>query len=163
MEGTGNLQKTTEVESVMNKDIICTDVVGLVGEPFSIETTSKFDKATLSFKIDQSKLGDTELDNLLFLWYDEDNYKFVELNTIYDEANSLVSIETTHFSRYMVVDKDKWFEAWNEELNYKSISYEVSAVYSVLAVDCSGSMSTYDPITIIPPTGSGSYKPVYSC
>ena len=163
MEGTGNLQKTTEVESVMNKDFICTDVVGLVGEPFSIETTSKFDKATLSFKIDQSKLDDTELENLLFLWYDEDNYKFVELNTIYDEANSLVSIETTHFSRYMVVDKDKWFEAWNEELNYKSISYEVSAVYSVLAVDCSGSMSTYDTITIIPPTGSGSYKPVYSC
>ncbi len=34
MEGTGNLQKTTTVESIMNKDILCSEVVGLVGEPF---------------------------------------------------------------------------------------------------------------------------------
>ena len=70
MEGTGNLQKTTTVESIMNKDILCSDVVGLVGEPFSIETTSQFDKATLTYVVDKSKLGDTEFDNLLFLWYD---------------------------------------------------------------------------------------------
>lgn len=70
MEGTGNLQKTTTVESIMNKDILCTDVVGLVGEPFEIKTTSQFDKATLTYVIDKSKLGDTEFDNLLFLWYD---------------------------------------------------------------------------------------------
>ncbi|MBS4926563.1 MAG: hypothetical protein KHZ92_11570, partial [Ruminococcus bicirculans] len=73
MEGTGNLQKTTTVESIMNKDILCSDVVGLVGEPFSIETTSQFDTATLTYVIDKSKLGDTEFDNLLFLWYDEEN------------------------------------------------------------------------------------------
>lgn len=66
MEGTGNLQKTTTVESIMNKDILCSDVVGLVGEPFSIETTSQFDTATLTYVIDKSKLGDTEFDNLLF-------------------------------------------------------------------------------------------------
>lgn len=151
MEATGNLQKTTEVESIMNKDIICTDVVGLVGEPFSIETTSKYKKATLSFKIDQSKLEDTELDNLLFLWYDEDNYKFVELNTIYDEANSLVSIETTHFSRYMVVDKDQWFEAWAVEFDYnpaKEGTHGEPNIYhnTVLAIDCSGSMDGIDKI-----------------
>ena len=79
MEGTGNIQKTTTVESIMNKDILCSDVVGLIGEPFEIETTSKFDKATLTYVIDKSKLGDTEFDNLLFLWYDEENDNFVEL------------------------------------------------------------------------------------
>ena len=70
MEGTGNLQKTTTIESIMNKDILCTDVVGLVGEPFEIEMTSQFDKNTLAYVIDKSKLGVTEFDNLLFLWYD---------------------------------------------------------------------------------------------
>ena len=54
MEGTGNIQKTTTVESIMNKDILCSDVVGLIGEPFEIETTSKFDKATLTYVIDNS-------------------------------------------------------------------------------------------------------------
>ena len=118
MEGTGNLQTNTTIESVMDKDVLCSEVVGLVGEPFSIETISQFDTATLTFKIDQSKLGDTEFDNLMFLWYDEENYKFVELETFYDYENSTVSIETTHFSRYMIVDKNKWFEAWAVEFNY---------------------------------------------
>ena len=162
MEGTGNLQNTMSIDNIMDKDIICSGVVGLVGVPFSIETTSEFESATLSFKIDQSKLGETDFDDLLFLWYDEDNHNFVELDTIYDETNSTVSVETTHFSRYMVVDKYSWFEAWSKELNYTSITYEKSAVYSVLAVDCSGSMSSCDPITIIPPN-SAPYKPVYSC
>ena len=98
----------------MNKDVLCTDVVGLVGEPFEIETTSKFDKATLTYVIDKSKLGDTEFDNLLFLWYDEENDNFVELDTILDEENSTVSVETTHFSKYMIVDGKEWYRAWQD-------------------------------------------------
>ena len=114
MEGTGNLQKTTTVESIMNKDILCSEVVGLVGEPFEIKTTSQFDKATLTYVIDKSKLGDTEFDNLLFLWYDEENDNFVELDTILDEKNSTVSVETTHFSKYMIVDGKEWYRAWQD-------------------------------------------------
>lgn len=162
MEGTGNLQNTMSVENIMGKDVLCSGVAGLIGVPFSIETTSDFETATLIFKIDQSKLGDTNFDDLMFLWYDEDSYQFVELNTTYDEANSLVSIQTTHFSRYMVVDKHQWYEAWSKELNYTSISYEKSICYFVLAVDCSGSMQTSDPITIIPPSFAP-YRAISSC
>ena len=109
-----NIQKTTTVESIMNKDILCSDVVGLIGEPFEIETTSKFDKATLTYVIDKSKLGDTEFDNLLFLWYDEENDNFVEMDTTLDEENSTVSVETTHFSKYMIVDGKEWYRAWQD-------------------------------------------------
>ena len=153
MEGTGNLQKTMSVNNIMDKDVICSGVVGLVGIPFSIETTSDFDIATLSFRIDQSKLGDTDFNDLLFLWYDEENYQFVELDTIYDEENCLVSIETTHFSRYMVVDKYQWFEAWSMQFNYNPSREHVgdnyagyNKNYTVLTIDCSGSMSSNDPI-----------------
>lgn len=153
MEGTGNIQKNTSVESVMDEDAICSDVVGLIGEPFEIESESQFDKATITFKINQSKLGDTELDNLLFLWYDEENYKFVELETSYDYNNSTVSIETSHFSRYMVVDKNKWFEAWAVELNYNPNNKDSHAptcrYNTVLAIDCSGSMDMSDPISTV--------------
>ena len=147
MEGTGNLQTNTTIESVMDKDIICSGVVGLVGEPFSIETTSQFDTATLTFKIDQSKLGETAFDNLMFLWYDEENYEFVELETFYDYENNTVSIETAHFSRYMIVDKSLWFEAWSVEFNYRPTDDGYSYNYTcdtVIAIDCSGSMSSYD-------------------
>ena len=149
MEGTGNLQNTTTVESVMNRDIMCTEVVGLVGEPFEITTKSKFDKATITFKVDKSKLGDTEFDNLLFLWYDEENDEFVELDTICDEENSTVSIETTHFSKYMIVDSKKWFEAWVEAFE-KYGEYQSEGIHTVICYDCSGSMSSNDPNYNIP-------------
>ena len=142
MEGTGNLQKTTTVESIMNKDILCSEVVGLVGEPFEIKTTSQFDKATLTYVIDKSKLGDTEFDNLLFLWYDEENDNFVELDTVLDEDNSTVSVETTHFSKYMLVDKVEWFNAWKKASLYFEDTYEPLA--TVICYDCSGSMSSND-------------------
>ncbi|SFD30010.1 von Willebrand factor type A domain-containing protein, partial [Ruminococcus albus] len=141
-EGTGNLQKTTTIESVMNKDMLCTGVVGLVGEPFSIETTSEYDKATLTYVIDKSKLGDTKFDNLLFLWYDEKKDEFVELETILDEENSTVSINTTHFSKYMLVDKKEWFDAWKRASLYFEDDYEPLA--AAICYDCSGSMSGND-------------------
>ncbi len=151
MSGTGNIQKNTSVESIMNKDMICSDVVGLVGEPFEIETESQFDNATLSFKINRNKLVDTDFDDLMFLWYDEENYQFVELETFYDDTNSIVSINTTHFSRYMVVDKNKWFEAWTQTFNYnpaKNGAYGAPTYKynTVMAIDCSGSMDSYDII-----------------
>ena len=145
MEGTGNLQKTTSVESIMNKDILCSDVVGLVGEPFSIETTSQFDKATLTYVVDKSKLGDTEFDNLLFLWYDEENDNFVELDTVLDEKNSTVSVETTHFSKYMIVNREEWYKAWSTELYPSYYDHIPIGLSTVLVIDCSGSMQYNDP------------------
>lgn len=157
MNATGNIQKTTTVESMKGKDPLCEDVVGLVGSPYSIETESVFDTATISFKVDMSQLNEKTLDDYIVLWYDEENYTFVEMETKYDEANGLISTETTHFSRYMIVDADAWFDAWSEELNYTNTEYEESRVYTVLAVDCSGSMSSSDPITSEPKSKDSSY------
>lgn len=144
MECTGNINRTTSVESVMNVDILCTDVVGLVGEPFEIETTSEFDKATLTFKIDKDKLGEIPFDNLLFLWYNEEEDEFVELETSLDEENSTASIVTTHFSKYMLVDREGWFGAWKNAPDYFGLS-KYTPYDTVICVDCSGSMSGNDP------------------
>ncbi len=150
MNATGNVNNTTTVESVMNRDVMCTGVVGLIGEPFNIETTSEFDKATITYVVDKEKLGDTEFTDLMFLWYDENNHRFVELETIYDEENSAVSIETTHFSRYMIVNRYDWFEAWAKEFNYNpALNVSGPALYdynTVLAIDRSSSMKSVDRI-----------------
>ena len=60
---------------------MCSGVVGLFGEPFDIETSAEFSSAVLTFKVDKSMLGETEFDNLLFLWYDEEN----EDHTMYQQ------------------------------------------------------------------------------
>ncbi|MBE5943604.1 MAG: VWA domain-containing protein, partial [Lachnospiraceae bacterium] len=153
MNATGNINNTTTVESVMNRDVMCTEVVGLIGEPFNIETTSEFEKATITYVVDKEKLGDTEFTDLMFLWYDEDNHRFVELETIYDEENASVSIETTHFSRYMIVNRYDWFEAWAKEFNYNpALNVSGPALYdynTVLAIDQSSSMKSVDKITTL--------------
>ncbi len=143
MDCTGNINKTTTVDSVMNIDILSSEVVGLIGEPFEIETTSEFDAATIAFKVDTEKLGDTEFDNLLFLWYDEENCEFVELETILDEENSIVSTVTTHFSKYMIVDSRAWYDAWRTNLDYSG-GLESMPVDTVLVIDKSGSMDYSD-------------------
>lgn len=154
MECTGNINKTTSVESIMGVDYLCSEVVGLVGEPFEIETTSEFDTATLTFVIDKSKLGDTEFDNLMFLWYNEEENEFVELESALDEDNSTVRITTTHFSKYMEIDKYEWFKAWAVEFDYNPTGGGPGAptipvkYNTVLAIDCSGSMDWNDPISI---------------
>ncbi|GHV48679.1 hypothetical protein FACS189499_08600 [Clostridia bacterium] len=107
-----NINRTMTVESVMHKDVMSTGVVGLVGEPFEINTTSQFETATIKFTINQANLGETNFDDLLFLWYDEANHHFVEIETTYDSANSIVSMETTHFSKYMIVNKNIWYAIW---------------------------------------------------
>ena len=143
MECTGNINRTTSVESIMGKHYLCTEVVGLVGEPFEIETSSEYDTATLTFTIDKSKLGDTEFDNLMFLWYNEEKDEFVELETFLDVENSKASIITTHFSKYMIVDSAAWFNAWRNAPDYRE--GEVSqSVDTVITIDVSGSMSASD-------------------
>ena len=151
MSASGNIEKTTTVESIMNKDVLCSNVVGLVGEPFSIESESSFDKATITFTVDKTKLGETEFDNLMFLWYDRENDNFVELETSHNAVNSTVSIETTHFSDYMIVDSEKWWNNWREINNdiqkYSSGTPKTSSRAVSLVFQCT---SNGDPDFINP-------------
>ncbi len=139
MVTSGSLTASTTIESIMDTDYGCSNVAGLVGEPFEITTTCTFETATLSYKVDQTKLGKTEFNDLLFLWYDEDNEQMVELETDHDAATGIVSTETTHFSKYMLVDQKKWEEVWNLQFDYLTTvlpEREIDACYTYLLFDC---------------------------
>ena len=143
-KGTGNINSTTTVTSIYNIDMLSTNLVGLVGSPVEIETESSFDEAVIKFKLDKTKLGNVEFENLGILWYDEENDLFKMQDTTLDETNSTVSATVTHFSKYMVVDKKAWFDTWQHEIVYDS---EIEDIQTVLAIDCSGSMAWNDPNT----------------
>ncbi len=125
------------------------NVYALVGEPFNFETESDFESATITFKIDQSKLGDTQFDNLLILWYNETEKTFVEMDTAHDAANSTVSTTTTHFSQYMVVDSVKWFENWDDSIAklrkmWSSGSTSYKKLNTIFLVDSSAEIAQID-------------------
>jgi hypothetical protein len=118
----GNLQSTTTVKNIMGIDVLSSNVVGLVGEPFEINTDSKFDETVLPCKIKMTATGDIDFNDLIFLRYDTENFNYIELDTVCDSANSTVSTAVTHFSSYMVVDSKAWFEAWRIDVSPPSFA-----------------------------------------
>ncbi len=140
-KGTGNINKNTSITDIMGKDVLCSNIVGLVGNPYDINSTSQFDEAELSFKIRKNCLGETAFDDLAILWYNEDEQTFELIDCTLDSANSVVKATLPHFSKYMIVNRKEWAEAWATSLDYsKYDSYDI-----VYAIDCSGSMEDLDP------------------
>ena len=138
--GTGNINNTTTIESIYNVDMLSSEVVGLVGVPVEITSTSQFDEAVITFTYDDTQLGDVPEENLSVMWYDEENnwFQILDQESVVDTENNTVSVTITHFSKYMLVDKEEWFDTWKENISYpreEGVGYHFAFV-----VDTSGSM-----------------------
>ena len=95
--GTENQNAVTTIEKIDNPQNLGISLDGIVGEIYSIESVSAFETATITFKVDKTKLGNTAFEDLVLMWYDEANKKYMAFETVLDEVNSTVSTETTHF------------------------------------------------------------------
>lgn len=148
MAATGELEQTTSIENTYGKDILSSEVAGLVGVPVEITTFSEFDEATITFTYDENALGEVKEENLRVMWYNEENNQYVILDeeTILDTANNTLSYKTTHFSTYLVVDRQAWYDVWSQAVSYgrkpnSSLKPEYFDICYV--IDKSGSMSGY--------------------
>ena len=139
--GTGNINTSTEVESVMGKDWMCSNIVGLIGEPYEITSDSQFDQAAVTFAVDASAIGGASLDDLKVLWYNEAEQRFEEMNTVADAAAGTLTAIVNHFSKYLIVNASQWYSSWATDL-YPALG---GSIRSAITVDCSGSMSSTDP------------------
>ncbi len=149
MSTNGNLERNLKIESMYGIDAMSSDVYAMIGEPFNFETSTKFNAARITFKIDQSKLGDTEFDNLIILWYNEKEQIFEEMPTTRNRVQSTISTKTTHFSQYIVVDSAKWYANWEKSFTelrkmWSSGTTTYKSMNTVFIVDCSSDMSKGD-------------------
>lgn len=149
MSTNGNLERNLKIESMYGIDAMSSDVYAMIGEPFNFETSTKFNAARITFKIDQSKLGDTEFDNLIILWYNEKEQIFEEMPTTRNRVQSTISTKTTHFSQYIVVDSEKWYANWEASFtelrkmwNNGTTSYK--EMNTIFVIDCCSDMETID-------------------
>lgn len=129
MKTAGGLEINTKIEPIKDIDVGCSQVPGILGDPYEIETNCEFDKAKLSFIIDKNQLGNINFSDLIVLWYDEDKETFREIETLYDESKQMLSIQTAHFSKYLVVDSTKWVQAWEKVFDYENSSSEENITY----------------------------------
>lgn len=119
MAASGSLQKQLKIENTMETDKMSAEVVGLVGFPVEITSTTPFEEAVIAFQYDRTKLGDTKEEDLSILWYDEANMQYVLLeDAVVDTASQTVTYATNHFSTYLLVDKQIWMDVWRKDLNY---------------------------------------------
>lgn len=130
-----NINQTTRISSTNKVNIKTTNLPGIIGSPVIINTQSEFDKASIKFTYDESKLGDTLEDDLAIVWYNENEESFEDLNAVLDTSKQTINAETTHFGEYMVVDKTKLLELWGREINY---SRKNDAKTSKIATSTSG-------------------------
>lgn len=139
----GLLDKQIEIESVMEKDVLSSGVVGLVGEPFSIETDVDFDTAVITVKYDKAQLGEHKEEDLCFAWYNEETgeYHLEETATVLDKENQILSCQTNHFSTWLVLDKDEWNNALEEY--YKTAKAIHFNDYQYMLFEVDGVMHRY--------------------
>lgn len=113
---TGDVDKTTTLTADEGvKDVVGT--TGLIGEPVDILSTSKFDKAELSFSYADAALGSTNPADLRVLYY---NPATLSLELVDDQkvdaANKQVTATLTHFSTYVLADMRIWAQSWTQGL-----------------------------------------------
>ncbi|MBD5485378.1 MAG: VWA domain-containing protein [Lachnospiraceae bacterium] len=117
----------------LNEDF---EEVGVFGTPVEINTRSDIESAQIEFYLQEGY----NVNDYVVLWFDEENSRFVECDTEYNEAEGIVSANTTHFSTYFLASTGKWSEALKKLIN------PICNFETVLVVDCSKSMAASDAV-----------------
>lgn len=149
MDTNGSLERNLTIESMYGIDAMSSDVYAMIGEPFNFTSETSFESATITFKIDKSKLGDTKFDNLIILWYNEEKQIFEEMPTTRNWENSTVSTTTTHFSQYLIVDSEKWYTNWEASFNelrrmWDNGTTSYKSMNTIFVIDCCADMGEHD-------------------
>lgn len=109
-ETNGDINSNTFLLNVYGIDSLASSAPGLIGVPVDIYFGTDFDNAKVTFKYDETALGDTDENDLGIIWHDTENDQLVLLdNTVVDTENNTVTYDTTHFSTYAVVDIIKFY------------------------------------------------------
>lgn len=140
LECNGFINNRVNIIDTYNLDMRSSDVVGLIGVPVEISADVDFETADIVFSYDEEALGETSEDDLCMMWYDEENDNYVLLeDCILDKAANTITYTTTHFSTYLVVDKQIWLDTMRMDLNYRNVG-DITYYDLALVVDVSGSM-----------------------
>lgn len=140
----GNADNCVNIENTYNVDMLSSDVVGIVGSPVNITSSAEFNTATITFTYDDTLLNNTAEEDMIILWYDREKKEYVMLeDTIVDTVNNTVSCTTTHFSTYLVIDREIWLDSWREKIEYSRQPSVIETAYNIgFVVDVSGSMNS---------------------
>lgn len=129
---------------ILNNENDMHNVAGIQGEPIDISAIRQEVKsAKISFHYDETAISDDEAQKLAIAYYNEELGRMEILNNSkLDTTENIVSVDTEHFSRYVVVNSEEWYEAWaRSQLVVRDESQAQNYFNIIFAIDCSGSMN----------------------
>ncbi len=115
LKATVNGADNARLHNLYGVHILHTDVVGLFSCPVEV-TANEFDGASITFTYDKNNMNSVPPENLLFLWYDENNSVYREIKTQLDEKSCTVSADISAGGAYMLVDRYEWLKAWGYDV-----------------------------------------------
>ena len=132
-----------KIEIKENDTMINNIIPGYIGSAYEFSTTEKFDKAVVTFHLDNDLFKDNTFKPAIY-YYDEENQILEELENQKVEGNT-VSATLEHFSTYIVLNKIEFDKVWEEEIAFYSEEQKKNGMDFAFVIDASGSMS-YDYI-----------------
>lgn len=115
---------------------------GYIGPGYEFEVDGEFDQAVIRFEFDSELLNNPDFDPTIY-YFDEERQELVELETTI-EGDTAVAV-TTHFSKYVLLDKKKLDEIWNVEIKVSDGTVDSSLPIDLaFVIDGSGSMTWND-------------------
>ena len=112
----------------------------IVGKPINVDVLNQFESATVTFKIEANVLEKHDLENLRIGSFNEDETKFIELETNIDPKNNILTATVPHFSPVFVYDKEIY--DYDIVADNPESSIEKGPSDIVFVIDSTGSMGS---------------------
>jgi len=103
------------IRNMLDIHVLHTGVAGLFGCPVEV-TGDGIEGATLTFKYDPDNMRCVPAENLIGLYYNEEDNNYEEMLGVLDKENCTVSFTIDREGSYMLTDKYEWFLAWGYEI-----------------------------------------------
>jgi hypothetical protein len=118
MTAQGNVVSSIKIKNMFHIDVQTSDVPGLIGVPVEFSSASDINEATITFSYDDSKLGNTDEDDLAIMWFSAeiDEYIVLDEEDVLDTDHNTIRFTATQLATYLVVDKAAWYAAWAQAL-----------------------------------------------
>ena len=112
----GEFSEDTRISDLYNINVLHTDLVGLFGSPIGI-SSADFESGTLVFEYDEKNLNNVPEENLILLYYDENETFYNTVSSKLDVDENKVEAQITQAGDYMLADAYVWYSVWGWDVS----------------------------------------------
>ena len=102
------------------------------GNAFEYTVGGEFDKAVIEYQFPKNLLDEDDFEPAIF-YFDEDDQILIPLENQRISGN-VITAETTHFSKYILLNKRKYQEVWKYDFKFDSSEQSGQAIITSLFI-----------------------------